>query len=362
MNFGRSNQAGRHKPYVSTRLASIVLLALLLPALPSPPALAADPQALRTNQGYIEAVAQSQPIDITDPMSVFKFVLGALPDSVKVYPTENYHYFTFFHDGIEFAGNLRLDASDRDDGIIHFAYFTAYAHWNEELISNYKPLTADDGVTVERVNKLSYKISHGARTVTFNLNDLSAVRPPPGALGPDEQYLGPVFDESGIPMFLIFNKALKIFHYVLDETASVAEVLRPSVVSDRIWIGHRTGFAFFADRFRDRKILIGVFNGNSAVNNYLDGPFDQLPDNFIEGDELKIALEAAFPSIKGKIDRFGNSEGGQNRILITPYVHYDSQYELQLFADCTSQADDDQNAYYGCFSVDEDDEDETATE
>lgn len=312
------------------------------------------PVELHTNQSYLETVARSQPIDITDAMSVFTFVLNALPDEVLVYPTENYYYYRFFHGGIEYAGNLRLDASDRDKGIVHFAYFTAYAPWNDELLSNYKPLTADDGVTVERLDPLSYKISYGGKAVIFNLNDLSHVRPPPGMLTPEEDYLGPVYDESGIQMYLVFNKILNIFHYVLNETEPSAEILSSSVASDRILIGHRTGFAFFSDRFRNRKILIGVYNGNSAVNNYFDGPFDQLPDNFIKGDALKVALEAAFPSIKGKIDRFGNAEGGQNRILITPYIHYDSQYELQQFSDCTAAAADDQSAYYRCFVVDED--------
>ena len=174
-------------------------------------ALTAQAQALKTNQSYVEDVTRSKPVDVTDPMSVFKFVFSALPDDVTVYPTENYYYFSFFHGGIEFAGNLRLDASDRDKGIVHFAYFTAYARWNEELISNYKPLTSEDGVSVEQAGPLAYQIAHENKSVTFNLNDLSDVRPPPGALGPDEQYLGPVFDESAIEMFFIFNKALNIF-------------------------------------------------------------------------------------------------------------------------------------------------------
>lgn len=353
--LGRVCKAKQRLVKIFTAIAVVGCLAVVL-------SLRADSTKatnLRTNQGYVESLSQSRAIDVTDLMSVFTFVLNALPDTVVVYPTENYYYYSFLHDGIEFAGNFRLDASDRDDGIIHFAYFTAYAPWNEELLSNYKPMTADDGVKVERLDNLTYSVRYGDKLVTFKLNDLSNVRPPPGALAPDEKYLGPVFDESGIPMFLIFNKALNIFHYILDETGSVPDVLSPSVISDRILIGHRTGFAYFTDNFRNRKILIGVYNGNSAVNNYFDGPFDQLPDNFIEGDELKVALEAAFPSIKGKIDRFGNAEGGQNRILITPYIHYDSQYELQLFADCATAAGADQTTYYRCFVVDEDEETET---
>jgi hypothetical protein len=44
----------------------------------------------------------------------------------------------------------------------------------------------------------------------FELNDLSNVKPPPGAFGPDEAYLGPVFDESAIRFFLVFNRKLKL--------------------------------------------------------------------------------------------------------------------------------------------------------
>jgi hypothetical protein len=32
--------------------------------------------------------------------------------------------------------------------------------------------------------------------------------------------------------------------------------------------------------------MIGAFEGNMRANNYFDGPFDQLPDNFIEGETL----------------------------------------------------------------------------
>lgn len=328
----------------------------------SPPLRAADTPSVHTNQDYLEEVARTRDIEMQDVMSVFAFVFGGLRNEVTVYPTENYFYFSFFHDGIEFAGNMRLDALDRDQGVLHFAYFTAYNRWNEELVSQYRQLTAKDGVEVQKVDDLVYLVTHGGKSVTFMLNDLRDVRPPAGALSGDETYVGPVYDEAGIPLYLVYNKALKIFHYVLNESGPVAEVYTPSRVSDRILIGHRTGFAFYVDRFRNRKILIGVHQGNSLVNNYFDGPFDQLPDNFIEGDTFKKILEDAFPEVKGKIDRFGNSEGAQSRVLITPYMHYTSQYELTLFSDCATAAAKDQAAYYKCFSIKEEDYAEEGTE
>ena len=55
-------------------------------------------------------------------MAVFGFVMSKLPERVTVYPTENYYYFGFMHDGIRYAGNIRLDASNRDEGKVIFAY------------------------------------------------------------------------------------------------------------------------------------------------------------------------------------------------------------------------------------------------
>lgn len=56
-------------------------------------------------------------------MAVFALVLNSLPDRVKVYPTENYYYFRFIHAGTPYAGNLRFDRRDRDQGKVQFGNF-----------------------------------------------------------------------------------------------------------------------------------------------------------------------------------------------------------------------------------------------
>ena len=65
------------------------------------------------------------------------WVLESLPDRVKVYPTENYYYFHFFHQGVRYAGNLRLDMMDRDKGKLHFAYFEDLQEWKEDASLTY---------------------------------------------------------------------------------------------------------------------------------------------------------------------------------------------------------------------------------
>src|SRR5207253_6833773 len=110
-------------------------------------------------------------------------------------------------------------------------------------------------------------------------------------------------------------RRLKLFHYILDETVEMADQFARAAATDRILIGKRTGFAYYREHRLDRKILIGVFDGNSQVNNYFDGPFDQLPDNFIEGEALREAILAAEPKLAGEIARYGIWPGGQCRYL-----------------------------------------------
>jgi len=323
-------------------------------AAPAPAPQAQNLPRLYTNQSYAEDVMRETTLAIDDPMAVLTFVLGSLPDRVKVYPTENYYYFYFFHRHIRYAGNLRLDAVDRDEGKLHFAYYedlAEYVPYKDEI--TYRLLDASHGVTVEKVAPLVYRVSYGGRSVVFELNDLSNVKPPPGAFGPDEVYLGPVADESGIRFFLVFNRKLKLFHYVLDETVNVADQFISAAATDRIAIGKRTGFAFYRDHKLDRRILIGVFEANSRVNNYFDGPFDQLPDNFIEGESLREAILAVTPSLAGKIDRRGIHPTGDERYMIGPYRHYRAEEDLLVFHSCATDKGIPAARYYECFVFDD---------
>ena len=308
-----------------------------------------DRPRLYTNEAFVEDATRATTLPTTDLMAMLAFVLGSLPDSVKVYPTENYYYFSFYHNSTRYAGNIRLDASDRDEGKLHFAYYEDLAEYKEQSPVQYQKLDKSNGVTVEKLERLVYRVSYGDKSVVFRLNDLSEVKPPANIMGPDEKYIGPVFDESAIRFFLIFNKRLKLFHYVLDETITVADQFIRTRETSRILIGKRTGFAFYQDYRLKRKILIGVFEGNARVNNYFDGPFDQLPDNFIEGETLREAILAVEPSLAGKIDRVGGAPDGSGRYLIGPYIYYRTEEEFQSFHDCATSRRRADDTYYSCF-------------
>jgi len=303
---------------------------------------------LETNEAYVDEVARSAPLAIEDPMAVFAYVLGSLPDRVKVYPTENHYYFSFTHNGTRYAGNIKIDARLRDEGRAGFVYYRDQSAGGDDTPDFEVMLDASRDVAIEKVESLAYRVSYRGKSVMFALNDLSQVRPPAAALAPDEQFIGPVFDESAVRFFLLFNARLKVFLYILDETGAPADALVPAARSDRILIGKRTGFAFYRDHRRDRKILIGAFAGNVRANNYFDGPFDQMPDNFIQGEAFRQALVTVEPDLEGRIDRFGTMADGA-RYAVVPYMSYRTAKDLEVFHRCATARRIPAAMYYRCF-------------
>ncbi len=319
-------------------------------------AVLAQPQSrpqLVTNEAMVAEVTRPAAFDIKDPMAVLAYVLGSLPPRVTVYPTENYYYFKFMHAGVPIAGNLRLDPRERDKGKVYFGYYEDNAGWKKDGFEQAVELDAARNVLVERLEPLLYRISYQGTSVLFALNDVSRIKPPPGAVGPDERLIGPVFDESAVRFFLVYNSKAKVFHYILDETDRVPDDLSPSRRSDRILVGKRTGFAYYRDRRLDRKILIGVFEQNVLLNNYFDGPFDQLPDNFIEGETLRQAIVDSDPTVKGKIDRLGYFQKEEARYAISPYMQYRSENDLLQVHRCATDRRVPAAAYYRCFVMDD---------
>lgn len=338
---------------VSTSLRALTynLLALIGAILAVQCAFAApaDQPQIQTNESYIEKLQSSATLPLEDPRAMFVAIFATLRDRIKIFPTENYYYFSFYQNGLRYSGNIRLAASDRDAGKLHFAYFEDFSAWHSRPAITHVVLDQSDGVMVERAAPLNYRVSFHDKTVLFELNDLTDVKPPASLIAPQERYIGPIFDELAMRFFLVFNPRLKVFHYILDETAKLTDKLVPTPQTDRILIGMRTGFAYYQDHFLDRKILIGVFDANVYANNYLDGPFDQLPDNFIKGEILRDSIVEAEPDLAGKIDRFGNFIGGTARYLIAPYLRYQHESDLLKFHKCALRTRGDRHNYHRCF-------------
>ena len=335
----------------------VLVTAALMSGIGVAAAQSSGPPQLHTHQSYIEEAMRPTTLDVKEPLSVFAFVLNSLPDRVKVYPTENYFYFTFTHNGVPYAGNIRLDASDRDQGKVQFGYFEQTTGWLDETPSFFRTLDASNGVQLGKLERFLYRLSYGGKSVLFELNDLSQVKPPATALAPKETFIGPIFDDSGIRFFLVYNSAIRNFLYILDETVKVTDDFVASPRIDRVLIGKRTGFVFYRDQRLERKILIGVYEENVQVNNYLDGPFDQLPDNFIEGETLRRALLEIDPKLKGQIDRFGGTPDGEVRYMIAPYLLYREEWQFAPVHRCASRRHSSPVGYYRCFILDHEPQD-----
>ncbi|MGD9545856.1 MAG: hypothetical protein AB7F41_14925 [Methylocystis sp.] len=337
-----------------TRTGSVRGLLWLIAPMAAGIAAAQDvrPPRLYANETLIEDVTRRTEFDIDDPVAVFAFVLGALPDRVRVYPTENYYYFSFFLNGSRYSGNIRLPAAERDKGKIRFEYYQDLSAWADQGRAHHTILDASRSVAVERIAPLVYRVSHGAKSVTFALEDLSGVQPAANAVGPNEEFIGPIIDESGVRFFLLYNSKLKVFHYILDERFPADELLELKR-ADRLLIGRRTGFAFYRDHRLDRLILIGAHAGNSRFNTYFDGPFDQLPENTVDGDKLRRAIIDSDRAVEGEIDRFVNFVDGSGRYLIHPYSLYRTRADLSNVHSCAIR-NIRSTAYYKCFAQNDD--------
>ena len=274
-------------------------------------------------------------IDLNDPKQVFWYVFSMLDKEIFFYPTENYYYFTFPANGKTYSGCIGFSAHNRDDGILDIGYTEKHFDKHKQTNIMYQAtggwgvFNEKDGVKIEKLNDFKYAVTFNEKTVIFRLNDIGIHPPQKSKLTEDEIFIGPCFDESGLKFFLVFNTAVNHFYWILNEDGFVPENF--TTYTDNIIIGDRTEFAFYLDRENERKILIGVEGYNVLNNNWYDGPFDQLPDNYIKTNriEIKKYIEAYLPNVKGKIDKYGRYiyEKG-TRVAIAPYIVYFSKEDL----------------------------------
>ena len=149
-----------------------------------------------------------------------------LPERVQVYPTENYYYFRFTHNGVRLCRQhpARRRRPRPGQGAFRLQR-TADRLEQPSLPSTSRRARGGAG---RRRSRRSRPLDYRGRAWRQDRH-LRAQRPVAGAsrrracCSADETFLGPVFDESGIRFFLVFNSRLKVFHYLLDETAPVAD-------------------------------------------------------------------------------------------------------------------------------------------
>jgi hypothetical protein len=286
------------------------------------------------NQRFIEGLYTEGP-DLEDVDAVFWYVFSRLPEAVTVYPSENYYYFQLYVSGRQIWGNLRLPAGRRDNGVLSFGYaeYNEFPSYGARYgLTRSKFFTDADGLLVRKVDDFTYVVRFRGREVTFHLHKLSQKPPSRFQLGPGERFIERTFDESGYQFFLLFNEKRNYFFWVLNEEVTVPDVLVP--LEDDLLVGRRSGFAFFVDKaHQDRKVLAAVRSLNVNRNDYYDGPFDQLADNYADQTRIAEYMQLAAPALRGRIDKYGyyTDQERPMRVALSTYYSYLAPSDLIKF-------------------------------
>lgn len=316
--------------------ASLAAVLALAPGAAS----AQDPiGSIRFNE--LEIAALSGPVvDPDRPMDVLRYVLAAAGDEITVYPSEGYFYFRVQNGPQTVLGNLRFDLVDAAEGRLNFGYYAPVAY-GAERVDHFSLLSADDGVSLITVAPFEYRLDFNGRTTRVLIHDardeLAGSRP----LAPGESYVGPVFDESGVRLHLVFDEIENAFFFVLNETTPPADTYSDLPGIDRLRVGDRTAFAFYEDVARQRWILVGVSYANVRSNSYFDGPFDQLPDRFVDPGHMRDLMVRAFPDLGGRIGPRGVYVDAEHmRAMVAPYRQYAAATEFLELSVCDASAGD----------------------
>ena len=294
------------------------------------------------NQKLVEGLT-SESLDFIDVDAVFWHVFSRLPEEVVVYPSENYYYFILYTDRRQIWGNIRLAAGRRERGVLSFAYFefkeTPFV--TEPRVTMSKFFTDADGLLIKELDKFTFQVRYNDKVVVFHLHQLSQDPPESFRLGEDEIFVMRTFDESGYQFFLIFNEARNYFLWVLNEEETMSDILVP--LEDDLLVGRKSGFAFWVDEAHDnRKVLVAIRGQSATRNDYYDGPFDQLADNYVDVTRVSEYVVRASPSLRGHIDKFGyfTDRVRPSRVSISPYYVYFTEDALRMFLQRTKEAED----------------------
>ncbi len=286
------------------------------------------------NEKMHESLTQGNGKTACNPSEVLADLLRQIGEKARVYPTENYYYFTFYRGGKTFLGSLRLAVGQRDKGIVQFACYEKYTGWidRETIPLVTKNLSQKNGVVVTKLSDFTYKVSFEKYSTTFHLNNLSQTKnkvPPAG----NDKFVGRAFDESGLIFNLMYNKPSKKIYFILDKPGSTPETFIQH--KTKIFIGKRTGFVFFEDQFQNY-ILVAANAEEVYKNTWYDGPFDQLPENFYKKIKFWDVVYDAFPELKGKIRDDGVMINEPDSVFgIFSYREYQNKRDLQFITKCT---------------------------
>ena len=285
--------------------------------------------AVHWNAAMIEGL-RTDGLDVEDPVAVFSAVFAALPDEVVVHPSENYHYWVLHAGGRTLRGNLRLASGRRERGELSVGYTEVTAHGPDESppgvpppLERHRWLDRRDGLELTCPGPLEAVAVWRGKRVKFRLAALDQTPPPASRLRPGEVFVQRTCDESGLRFLLLCDERRRAFVWVLDESSGSGEAR--DAMGGGLECGRRTGFIFWRDaQAGGRLVLAAVRRESVARNDWHDGPFDQLADNYADQTGIRERMIQVVPSLAGRIDRFGyfTDDPSRGRFAVVPYALY----------------------------------------
>ena len=305
-----------------------------------------DPRSglFELNEDTLAAIGRASTIDIKDPRTVLHALLSQIQPQATIYPSENYYYFSFYDHGLAYSGSLRLAAESRDKGLLELNYYESYNHWQPRDEGIETTLGPDQGVEVTKLGKFLYQVKYQDAAVTFRLHEIKMELAPGTKLLKGEEYVGSLYDESGVEFDLIYSAPRNGFMFLLKSANSSNEYLND--IGNNILVGRRTGFVYYNDKSYNRIILVAVNSDNVYQNSYYDGPFDQLPENYYEEIKFFDYVYRAYPDLKGKLTPYGTHDDG-TIFAIFAYAQYRSLSDLNYIRKCGAKTGD-RNKFYNC--------------
>lgn len=266
-----------------------------------------------------------------EPAPLVTAVLQQAPEPIVVYPSERYYYFTIKASDLYVSGNLRF--TDVEEGVLHTGAFRVgetYDFVAETFDHRSGSVHIEPSGTPDpRGPTYTLRFGDVVRTVVL----VEPQQPAESSEAPflEWRFVSPIVDESGVVFDLFFDAERKRFAYLLRESATAPSPESLIPIEDRgmlpagmsLWRAPQSAFVFLRGAVPGRALLVGVAHRNVRLNNYFDGPFDQVPPRL----PLRDMLYAAYPytQIGRGLDPHGRFIGQDGvRVAISPYHTYRS--------------------------------------
>ncbi len=288
------------------------------------------------HQNVIESLAVGNLTEACNYRELLPQLLAQAGAEAYIYPSENYYYFSFDRAGSSFSGSLRLSSDLRDQGEMDYVCYQSYRSWIEpgDEIRVQKRLSAEDGITIEKIDARQYRVTYSGKETLFTLHTLD--HESEGApLMAKERRVGRTQDDSGAAFELLYNQTLNDFYFLLDEKGSVPDDLLQ--LAPYTAVSRRTGFVYYHAVNTKRYVLVAVNERETRLNSYFDGPFDHLPENDYGAIGFWGYVYKAYPDMIGNHTPGGTVSDDGMIFSIRPYRLYDQTNMLGFVEICANQ-------------------------